>query len=254
MEFVTVSTRLWKDRWVRSLGMEWKLLWVYLCTCGESDYGFLEYDPELWAIETGLTVRQVELICESFVSDSKIARESDLLLVVKAIQHRRLGARDYEYAVNAINRRYGLRAPTLVSLCLQRNPTDSGGIHGTPALSISISQSEQNQNLSSRSAKRAKKTPERSYESLRNDLAPECQIAWDSFIRMGESKNKTYAVADTKKARFLDALLTRMQDRGLTVEQANYGLTAALTANGGEGVFNINYVLKAAEGYNGNAS
>lgn len=143
LEYVTVTTRMWKDRWVRGLTPDAKLLWVYLVT-HDSDYGFYEYDPESWAMETGLDFMLIADLIIQFKEAGKIALSGDLLLVIKALQHRRLSTRDYDFAVNAIRRRYGLRAPALVSLCLERNPADSTGTHGTRPLS----ESEQNQNKS----------------------------------------------------------------------------------------------------------
>lgn len=244
LEYVTVTTRLWKDRWVRGLSTDSKLLWLYLIT-HDSDYGFYEYDPEAWELETGLSVSTIADCLAEFASAGKVAMHGDLVLVIKALQHRRLSRRDYDYALSAVSKRYGLRAPSLVSLCLQRNPADSAGVNGTPLLSVSESESDQNQNTSCRKVKRVKPVI-RPYSELITELAPECRIAWDSFISMVASHNATGSLAETRMARLLDSLLTHAQDERLSILQLNYGLTAALAANEGKGVPNIMYAIKAA--------
>lgn len=65
--------RKWDDRWFRQLSPESKVLYGYLgdtCDCG----GFLEYDPELWAFRTGMSLDEVEKAWKPLLESGKAQR------------------------------------------------------------------------------------------------------------------------------------------------------------------------------------
>jgi hypothetical protein len=241
LEYVTVTTRLWKDRWVRSLTPDAKLLWLYLIS-HDSDYGFYEYDPEAWAMETGLDFMLINDLIIQFSEANKIAIDGDLVLVIKALQHRRLSTRDYDYAVNSIKRRYGVRAPQLVSLCLARNPADSGGTVGSPE----SSESDQNQNQIKDTAKPKRIRPLcKPLAEIEAEQDQRVLRAWADFKAMVAEQNKTGEVSPNRLARLLTAISTAAQHERLFITQVVYGLDQATL----KGAANANYVLAAARGH-----
>jgi hypothetical protein len=158
MEFVTVSTRLWKDRWIRTIEPKAKLFFLYLATSEVSDHGFYEYDPEGWALETGLSARMIARYTEQFISAGKVLRDGDLILVLKALTHQRLSPTNYASAINNIRRRYAARSEQLVLACIRANPQsltgtscDSQGVTVTSYLSQSVSQSQSQSESESKS-------------------------------------------------------------------------------------------------------
>jgi len=84
---------------------------------------------------------------------------------------------------------------------------------------------------------------------LESELNPDCAIAWQNFKAMVASHNSTGTVADTRLAAMLDRMITAACAEQLSNEQMNHGLHAAITASGGKGAPNTNYVLAAARGY-----
>ena len=124
MEYLTITTALWDDPWVISLTSDERLLWLYLCTSPNNDNGFIEYAERLWRIRTGLEAEQIGHALSGFERAGKIARDSDMILVVKHLSHRRLRGNNLKGAAHSIIRRYAQKHPALVKLCFTSNGVD----------------------------------------------------------------------------------------------------------------------------------
>ena len=120
MEFVTITTALWDDPWVIDLAPDERLLWLYLCTSPNNDNGFIEYAERLWRIRTGLEAEQIGHALSKFERAGKIARDGDMILVVKHLSHRRLQGNSRHGAVRRLGK-YAEKYPDLVRKCVAAN-------------------------------------------------------------------------------------------------------------------------------------
>ena len=123
MDWLPVYIRVWSNAWVLSLKMPHRFLWLYLIT--NNDYGFVEYVPLLWQLQTGIEQDAIEAGLNRIEADGRIAREGNMICVLNALQYRKLRGNNLIGAIADIRERYGKRYPSLVSAILGQKITVS---------------------------------------------------------------------------------------------------------------------------------
>jgi len=87
-EYRTVKTRIWDDPWFSRLDPDAKLYWFYLITNPRASVaGIYVLRPAVAAAEAGLPLDRVVELDGQFEAAGKIAREDDVIWVIKLREH-----------------------------------------------------------------------------------------------------------------------------------------------------------------------
>lgn len=82
-KYRTVSTRFWKDKWIRSLDPIEKMVYLYLLTNPETTIcGVYQTTLDEIAHDTGVDHRQLSLILERFAAEGKAALYMDEWVII----------------------------------------------------------------------------------------------------------------------------------------------------------------------------
>ena len=82
VEYRTVHSKMWHDRWFSELDIEGKVLWVYLLTNSNASVsGIYLMTEKVAAFETGLPLDRITCLLSQFVLAGKIEWEGDVIWV-----------------------------------------------------------------------------------------------------------------------------------------------------------------------------
>lgn len=261
MDWIPVSTRIWSDPWILSLSVSERLLWLFLIT--STDYGFIEYSPALWAIQTGLEVVEIDSALSRFEADKRMLRDGAMLCLPKTLRHRQLRGNNYDGAVRKLREHYGAKYPELVQACLNGGITaqQTGLVPGTDGVATSetsetkhhkqqgVSDSGESEPPPVAPAEKPKRKARvkaadlPAVAELEAQLPAECAEPWRLFALTVANSRASLSVAPTVLAGMLSNFLRRTD--GMTPAARAYGLLEAVKHNKP----NEGYAATCAAGY-----
>lgn len=88
MAYRFTDTGKWRDKWFIGLGPEAKLLFNYLCDCCDIA-GFIEFIPNIWSVETGLTIAKINSCLTELQKGVVISKDLDVIFVKNFLRHQK---------------------------------------------------------------------------------------------------------------------------------------------------------------------
>lgn len=287
MDFITFSTKFWKDPYVRTLCPTDKLLYAYLFSNSEVEYGFLEYDPEMWTLWLSMDAHDIELAIRKFINDGKLHREGSTIYVRNALKHLRLSGNNLTGALRKVKANWSDKAPQSVAECLARYggsepgptgfdpvPAEGGTNVGTAPVSYQPNPVQQTSkeretikqpkettrkvttSRRSQAEERAKIRADKEAKDLEvlRTLEEEClpqqaRATWKDLKDGMAAENESGVQAPSVPLRLLKEILSVIESDKLKPDAVVHGLEACLHPASGGVAGNKTYFRKAANGY-----